>query len=64
MDVEIRVEPELRGVKVVIRAPARTAEVEALAERLAADSLLCNFGINRLTGQYTIKMYGGDRHGC
>lgn len=37
MKVEIRIEPELKKPRVVIHAPAATAEVLALAERLKAE---------------------------
>ena len=36
MKVEVKLDPALTEPKVVIHAPARTAEVEALAERLSA----------------------------
>ncbi|MBQ8852271.1 MAG: LytTR family transcriptional regulator [Oscillibacter sp.] len=35
MKVEVKLDPALTETKVVIHAPARTAEVEALAERLS-----------------------------
>ena len=64
MDVEIRVEPELRGVKVVIRAPARTAEVEALAERLAAEGPILGFREQEavpLASEDILRFYGEDK---
>jgi len=64
MDVEIRVEPELRDVKVVIRAPARTAEVEALAERLAAEGPILGFREQEavpLAPEDILRFYGEDK---
>lgn len=40
MEVEVKLDPALTEPKVVIHAPARTAEVEALAERLSAGEAL------------------------
>ena len=43
MKVELRIDPALKSPKVVICAPAATAEVQALARRLAAEGTAPTF---------------------
>ena len=38
MEVELKIEPSLAETRVVVRAPARTAEVDALLALLTAES--------------------------
>lgn len=64
MDVEIQIEPELRDVNVIIRAPARTAQVEALAERLAAEGPILGFRDQEavpLAPEDILRFYGEDK---
>ena len=64
MEVRIELDPERRDVAVIIRAPAKTAEVEALAERLMAEGPILGFRGQEaapleLSG--VLRFYGEDK---
>ena len=64
MEVRIEIDPERRDVAVVVYAPARTAEVEALAERLAAEGPVLGFRgqeASPLDLSGVLRFYGEDK---
>lgn len=65
MKVELSIEPSLTEAAVVIRAPARTAEVEELLARLSADDgVLLGFREETavpLTQETILRFYGEDK---
>ena len=64
MEVRIEIDPERQDVSVIIRAPARTAEVEALARRLAAEGPILGFRGQEafpLRPEDVLRFYGEDK---
>lgn len=65
MEVEIRLEPGLPDVKVVIHAPARTEQVEALAARLSGGPEplwgFCGEEAVPLQTDGVLRFYGEDK---
>ena len=66
MKLELHIDPSLPEVEVTVRAPARTPEVDALLDRLAAeDAQLLGFGPDGtavpLDVEEVLRFYGEDK---